>query len=483
MCSDNAAGDRGQLPRKYPWLACLAGGIVASLLWLPVVGTPFLQDDYGFLYEMAAADAAGEPYRVLWLATGERTFWRPVSVGLHWRVVTDLLASSALAAHILGIVLVAFASACVGRLSVMCMEQWDSARSGTAPGFWAALLYGCHGAQFFPAAWVSAVQETYAVLWSALALIAFLWYCRRTKERFAVAVLSALFLCLAHLSKEGTVVLPFVAGVLWLFFTDRRRSDLLLLVFWGMITVSWLWGRSLLVSMPADATPYAPTFGYNILRNGILAVLFMFNLPRESVLLWVKDGNLWAAAWGAACVVLQASAFSILLLSIQGRLRAPQIAGLLLFSAVCLLPYLPLYSQAYPYYMLLALIPWGMLVERVARDAPRRVLPAAVCAVASSALLLAGEKLLPYPAPVARAEWANEALRQLHSDHESQREARAQQALYVYVGDDNRLAAVGYGGGLALASGLKKEQVILQDQPTSQTQVWLNTKGIITGQE
>jgi hypothetical protein len=478
--ADLTLGRQKRTVAGSPWLACLIGGLCAACVWLAVADTPFLQDDYGFLYEAIAAEQSGAPFDILTLGTGTTTFWRPLSVGLHWRFLLDVLGGSPLAAHIVGAFLIGIAAACVGRLSLLYLASWDTKNPAPAAGFWASFLFGVHGAQFFPAAWACAVQETYAILFASLALAGFLRFCCRDSSKVLSGTLSVFALVFALLSKEGTVVLPLFAGMLLFVASDGRRRGFFLLAGWGGVVLVWLWVRSLIVVMPEEGTPYAVTLGTNLIRNAVLAILFMLGLPREALLLWLTDQSVPALLWGVCCVVFQATAAGILLWSCRGRLRHYNWHLLILpaISFVCLLPYLPLYSQAYPYYTLLALFPYAILVARVAADEPRQVWIAAGCAVSSTVLLIAGERSMPFPAPIARAEWAQEAFIEITNDDQLQRDVRQRGTLSVVAEDNSRFAALGYGGGLALAFGISKSQVHVQDTASTETQLWVTASGI-----
>ncbi|MEA3274330.1 MAG: hypothetical protein U9Q81_03365 [Pseudomonadota bacterium] len=127
--------------------------------------------------------------------------------------------------------------------------------------------------------------------------------------------------------------------------------------------------------------------------------------------------------------------------------------SLLLFFLVAGSPYLAFAWNAYAYYVLLGLIAWGILAALADADLKTKGL-AMAAALLSSSLAVAGSYLAPYPALIARANWAEKQLALVVSRYETAPEG-------IYVNVENRHRYLGFGPyGLAYRLGMKREQIL-----------------------
>src|SRR5690606_17775567 len=175
----SAAGHAG--PTRADRLAL--GILLAAmpLLWLPAAWTPFWGDDYHYLSGAHLANEAGTP----WLPT----FWPEQPLYL-WRPQ----AQHALAAIAVGLLARTLARACA----------WRDA--GTIAAL-AAMLYGVLALHLLPVHWVAAANSPLLVLFSALAMAAWLAAGQAAGARQALlAVATPPLLALALLSKESAVL-------------------------------------------------------------------------------------------------------------------------------------------------------------------------------------------------------------------------------------------------------------------------------------
>ncbi|MCC7392324.1 hypothetical protein IT571_08220 [Candidatus Sumerlaeota bacterium] len=446
--------DKDAIPPQAGWRAPLLGGALAALLWAPMLAVPFYHDDWGALYHARQEIMRGDLIFSAFVADDDPgRFWRPISVALHWRAIAGLLYGNAFFAHILNFTLLIAGCAAVGRLASSL--AWRL-RGTTAPhaGFLAAFFYGMQGAMFLPAAWVSGAQELYAILFSALFLLAVgVWgwgfHSRNEATRRLWIASCPVLLALALLSKEGAAVLPLLAVILsWLL--RRRPAGKWLPLICVIVYVAWFALRSRHVAPLPQDSPYSYKFGTNVVRNlGALAA-FSLNLPREALQVAHFAGERWWLAWGGACVAFQAIAVG--LMARCARLDRRTVLALAGFWLAAILPVLPLAWNCYPYYALLGLM--ALAIVAAMGGATHTRIIALVSSLLSALILIGGELFLPYPAPLAAARWGERQLENLRAS-----EFRARADRYAVEVDDRSFGAMGNEHGIAMALGIRAEQV------------------------
>jgi hypothetical protein len=435
-----------------------------------MLSVPFLQDDFKFLEHAALSSRAGRAPAEDFFSQTMPHFWRPISVTLYWRFVNGVLGASAVAAHGLNLLLVGLAAAAVGGLAAALIrdQNADGAKSA-GPAFTAALLYGIHGAFFLPAAWVSAAQESIALIFSALFLLLGV-EALGTRARHTVAGASVLpfLFAAALLCKEGTAVLPVLLAILVLGRRHKAASwyawfagTMFLLL--SVLAAWFLTRRQFTDAIPPDS-PYAIELGFNTLRNASALILFGLNLPREVFPILESAGSHFPTmTWGAVCLVLQVSALWLLLRS-AGKTIRPGWSRALLFSATAIAPYLALAWNCYPYYALLALMPYAFLAAQAAASGARRqLITACALAVASSTVYQCGQWIAGYPAPIARAEWGEQQRRKLQNSAALSQAVRNAAVVDVLVTDTNRFGAAGSVPGIASSLGIASDRIRVRE--------------------
>ena len=395
----------------------LAGGLCAALFWLPLAGTPLFQDDLGFLYIARLQMDSGYWWAWLMQTSGQSTFWRPLSVGLHWLFAAKALGGSPLLLHLWNLLALGLTSAIAGLVAVRVVVASSDVRPTSSSAFWSAFLFGIHGCWLLPAIWACAIQETYAILFAALALLSWIAVLSATSttgfRSWVYVMLCVMFYAAALLSKEGSIVVPLLAGA-----AIRPKTKTLTAINRISVTVAcvvvvtgaWVGFRTHLTHVQADS-PYAPAIGLNAVRNAALLVLFLCNVPREAITVWLASRSGWVLAWGIGCGALQVFAIIGMIWSAVPWRRLK--AKVVLWIPIALLPYFFLKSQCYPYYACMALLAYPWLVAKASAQARRRFYVFAGAAIVSSVALTIGEGLLPRPAPLARAKWSKHALEDL----------------------------------------------------------------------
>jgi hypothetical protein len=432
----------------------LAGGLCAALFWLPFADTALFQDDLGFLY-IARQQIASRSWSA-WLTqtSGQSTFWRPLSVGLHWLFSATALGGSPWSLHLWNLLVLALASAIAGLVAVRVVASSSWEVKHTSPSaFWSAFLFGIHGCWLLPAVWACAVQETYAILFSGLALLswaAVLSFSSLPGFRTWVSgILCIIFYAAALMSKEGSIVLPFLA---WIVIRPKAMGLMAInsvtstIVCIFVVTGAWIGFHTHLTYVPDDS-PYAPALGLNVVRNAGLLISFLCNLPREAITVWLVSRSGWVLTWGIGCCALQ-------MFAIIGMIRSVVPWHVLrtkvsLWILIALLPYFFLKSQCYPYYACMALLAYPWLIAKAWTQDRRRFYMFAGAAIGSSVVLTIGEGLLPAPAPLARANWSKYALEDLALQRS--RLPGKLDSLPVAIKSDSHFAAGGYFAGPAMA--------------------------------
>ena len=109
-------------------------GLVALLLWLPALSTPFWGDDYLFLQGALKSRLSGEPWWSPFWPDIRFQFWRPLGHEMYWRFVEGILGADPWAAHLTNFVLWLFGCLSVGLLGSALARalSWDRPRMGGA---------------------------------------------------------------------------------------------------------------------------------------------------------------------------------------------------------------------------------------------------------------------------------------------------------------------------------------------------------------
>lgn len=229
------------------------------------------------------------------------------------------------------------------------------------------LLHSTSAVHFLSLYYISASQQIGRTLFLLLSLLAWISY-QETKRKLQL-FLSLTFFSLALLSKETSVVLPFLLLPIEMI---RRKNDqlytvvketsikmvpyLLILFLYAGIR---LFGFQSIFSEGDYRLTLSPA---EILQNFKWYVLWFFGLPEVLSTypsLGLASLKQFAADFPLAGVVLVSSIATVassLLVVILGRLPIRVIVGFGLFALLSLVPVLPLYQHRYPQYLDLALV-------------------------------------------------------------------------------------------------------------------------------
>lgn len=208
-----APGAARALPARTGPLVTIA--VLAVALWatvmLPLVGFPFLSDDYVFLAHAVSPDGV-----LRW------EFYRPLFFWVFTQL-TVLGGGSPWPFHLTAFLLHLVSSALVYRLSVRVIGQG-------LPALVAAMLFLLNPLQLEAVLWVSGLQE---ILWAFFALLALEIYLPATGLTPARVALASIAAACAIASKETAVslVLLLPAADLWL----RRRQFRLQFAAYGAV--------------------------------------------------------------------------------------------------------------------------------------------------------------------------------------------------------------------------------------------------------
>jgi len=439
-------------------LLVLLGVVLFGVFWSPAFFVPFWQDDYTFLLDARQAAQEGRPWFSSFSADSPVCFWRPVSVGVYWRFVEQVLAGNVLAAHVANLLLLLAATVSVGWLTAAFLRirlpDADAAFGGLLAGF----LYGIHGAHLLTVAWVAGAQESFVVLFCALALRFWLIAATTAGRRGNLAG-TAVLACtaLALLSKETAVVLPAleVVLILWIWPTHKpsRRIWLLMAMSIGLTGFWWFLHERLTLPPPA---PYRMTWGLNIPRNALSLGLFSMNVPRESLRGMLVDRSIVAALWATACLALQAVGCVLLLRG--ARIGRWDILPLTAFAVVGLAPHLFLAWNCYEYYTSIALVGYALVVG-MAACTTMFMRTAVLLLIAAAAISVDGNFLLDQPSLFARARWGQRQLEQIQSMRDANPEA-FQGPIYARVEDDRKFQSFGVAG-LAYTLNRRAEDIVV----------------------
>ncbi len=449
---------------RVPALA-VAGGILAALCWGHLVATPFWLDDHVFLYSTEVALAEGiAPWRMERWLPGEAMSWRPLSITLFW-VPVVWGGSSAVAAHAYGLALLAGACAAVGSLA----HRLARVVAGDVPpvaAFWAAFLYGVHGAFFLAIGFASATHELFALFFAALTLRAWLGALvddPPLRERLLSAITPLLFAA-ALLSKESTALLPFLAlavAAMARRLTRPPARALIVAVACGIVGLAWFLVRNTVVVPPSAGSAYELRLGLNVPRNAVSLAAFLVNVPRESLRFLVESRAPLAGLWALACAGPMLAVGVLLARRLYtGRGGLPRLLPYAAFLLIGLLPYFFLAWNCYAYYTLLGLFVYPFAV---ALALARGSMPAAVPPLALASCLCVGlvAHALPEPGFLARAQ----TVQRLHAEIRGVVSTHPMPLRSLAVDADERLLAdLGWEYGLSRSTGLPPEALYPADR-------------------
>jgi len=261
----------------------------------------------------------------------------------------------------------------------------------------------------------------------------------------------------ALLSKEAAIMLPAMAFVLWWWLRSDRPgasfpASKVMTVAAMAIAAIWLAWRINLTAAPPPESPYALQAGLNVFRNAAALAAFFAGLPRESLRYVIDTHSFLMAAWGAACVLLQAGA--LVLFARSARLTWRATVALTAVAAIGAAPYVPLRWNCYEYYLSLSLVSYGVLAA-LGRHDEFRFRAGVTLAVAAAILSASVVYRLPHPSILGRAHDADAWLARAADLVRHQTLPASLPRLYVRVEDDDRYFAMGRAEGLAIRMGLQ----------------------------
>ncbi|MCX7964002.1 MAG: hypothetical protein N2644_05920 [Candidatus Sumerlaea chitinivorans] len=461
------------------------GAAVAVALWYPALSSPLWQEDYVWLAQ--ARQGIRWPGVGNTLFGGGGLFWRPLSVGIYWRLAVALTHGHPAALHAFGLGIHFLAFTAVGlfgaRLAHVLMGADFSRMRAAAAG---AFFYGAHTVHFLPTHWASCRQQTLLVFFEAVALTAWLALIRtsgpRPQQKFRIWETLGVCICAAvgaFGSTEAALTLPLLGAIVWSAIPPSQRPQRLTsslpatAAVVGVVSVALAWAviRSQLVVPAAPESPYALKVGWNMVRNFVGLLAFAVGLPREGVRLLQTPGS---AAEGVAaiagCILMQAGTIGALAgVARRYRLKLvdPQRALLAwaCFTLVALAPYVPLARQCYAYYVLPALLPYAVLAALAGGGAPLRVLAVpATLAIAAAAVMTWVEHTAPYPATLATARQAAETRASLR---EQFRRLPPTDRVVIECGDDRLWLFMGWEPGIADALGIEPRRIVRVKETTA----------------
>jgi len=410
----------------------------ALLMWLPALHVPLWGDDYVFLLQARTANAAGLPWWSDFLPSSPVRFWRPLSQEGYWRLMLALTGGNAVALHAGNFLLHLLASLAVGllawRTALAC--QWPRA---SRIGVLAGVIHGGLAMHLLPLHWVAAANNSMLVLFSSLALAAWIDApCRDGLRRVLLLVAVPPLLALALLCKESAVLTPLLMVVLGLFCGRQRwrvgeiatlAACLLLVAIWLVLDRRF--------TADTDAS-YTLELGANVLRNGVSFIAWMLNVPREAIRLAMTGSLLPALAWSALAALPMLAACTLAVRGQQHTLSPRQWLGVAVFAGLAYGPYFLFSWNSYAYYAAVAAILPAIVLARLGAAHPRLWLIAALLAL-SAWSAVSGTRHVSQPGLIARAQWGEHLLRQLEQQP-------PEAPLWVATGDEQRFYAIGQAG-------------------------------------
>ncbi len=450
MESGTIAGRRAGATLPATWIVAALLAISALVMWLPALRTPFWGDDYLFLLKAQAEHLSAAPGWSDFWPQAPVAFWRPLSQGGYWRLMLACFGGSAVAMHAANLVLLALACGAVGVLALALGQAcgWTHPRTKAAL---AGAIYASLALHMLPVHWASAANSTLLVLFTALALAAFVAAAdARRWRRNGLLACVPLLQALALVTKESAVLLPLLLLLAGLFANQRRwrRGEVSALVACAVLVMIWL---------PLDARftahtdrAYALTVGVNVVRNAAALVAWLLNVPREAVRMTRLHEFSTALAWIAATALPVLAAWWLALRRGHGLLSRRQWLIVIVFVGLAYGPYFLFAWNSYAYYAAVAAIVPVIVLAQLAFEA-RRSWPVALLIAMSAWIAVAGTRHADQPALLARARWGEQLLTQL------QRQAPPA-PLWVQIHDPRRFYAVGKAG-LSWRLGLPSQAI------------------------
>lgn len=247
----------------------------------------------------------------------------------------------------------------------------------------------------------------------------------------------------------------------------RVRRTLLVGASCLAVTLGWLIGRVAMTTPLDPDSAYGFAFGTNIVRNVVSLGMFLVGVSREDLRLIVEENNLAAVVTAVISGVVGLGMLASLARRspLEGRGR---VLGLLaLWVVAALLPYVALRSNCYAYYTLLAA---SCLPLLVAMAPSRRIAMTAVVLTGMvSAMNLAREFMAADPAPLARAE-AAENLHTLIDEQVRRARPTPEAPLTLIVASRSEFLAIGWEHGVLWRNKLSREAVKVAEFGGEQSQ-------------
>lgn len=436
------------------WIAIAILLVFAAVVWLPALDTPFWGDDYVFLQGARAANLAGEPWWSAFWPEVTFKFWRPLSQETWWRFVDAWLGADAYRAHLANLTLLALAAGAVGLLALALARvcAWPQPLATSVLG---GAIYGTLALHLLPIHWAAAANNSMLVVFTSLALAAWV-AARQTSGLRRTLLLSAILplLAAALLCKESAVLIPLLMVVLTVFTGKHaiaRAEILVWIACLGLVALWWL----LRARFTADTdAQYDLILGTNLIRNGLSLVAWLLNVPREAPRMVATDEMGLGLLWAAVTAIPMVAVWIIALTRRHARLDARHWILTVLFCVLAYAPYFPLAWNSYAYYAAIAAILPAIVLAR-SLAGRRGAVVAGVLIGLSSWFAVAGTRWLDHPGLIGRADWAEATFQSLAH-------ASFGPSLCVQANDRQRFYAIG-AAGLAWRLGLHPESVHLVD--------------------
>jgi len=449
---------------RSPYASISLLAILLCGYWMHAIFIPFWQDDYHFLLVARDARESGEGWLSVFWPSEKSIFWRPLSEGLYWRVVEDVFDANPIAAHAINLLFHVAAALAVAWLVSDYAQLIEPKLEKHTAFLTAGLLYGMHSAHFIPVAWATAVHTSMMMLFSSLALRFWVSALRNSPRKPTFGLIAIpLFLTLALLSKEnGILALPLGAlltAVAWQRARPTQTAWIVALLS-VLLAIAWLILRREMVVPPSGS--YEMGLGANTLRNLSAAFAFFFNVPRESLRFILEQHSAIAALWAFACGLLQAIAVWIVVVAVKPGLNWKGGIALAAFFLMAVSPHLLFSWNSYAYYIVQGLVIWPFLAVTASLSAgPMRLM---LCtALLSSGLSVAGNRMLDYPALLARADWADRQLTIIRDRYPSIADQARTGGIDIVAENRHKFLGIGLAG-LAFTLDLPR-QVLREVQP------------------
>lgn len=354
-----ARGRGSTLAQALPPLALVAAAV---LVWHRAIALYFSQDDF-----VGLARAAGLSPRL-------EGSWRALSAQLVFDLLRPLAGTSPAGYHL--------ASLAVHALSAVALLALLGRSVGRPAALVGATFFAVHAALFTAVYWIAAIADPLACLFTVLTVIA--WRAAGPARWLATPLYA-----LALLAKESALPLPLAllamprpaaAAV-----RDRWRDP----VWIALAALAALQAAAFLRAGAMGAAGASPAYGVglgaDLWRNGLTYLGWTANawLPLTRSFADAQEPGVWG--WGAAALALWVIGLASPALRRRGWLGAGA------WYASFLIPYLPLASHTYHYYLTLPLVGAAACVA-IAADAGlerMRAKPAEAAAWIAAALLAA----------------------------------------------------------------------------------------------